>query len=133
MLLFDWTKIYNEANGSPSGIVRIFRMLVNREVPRNRKDPIFKAYQKDYSGRSFLLNGDVLLYNRYMYTNHQVAEYLGLAALRSSADYYAYGKITLPLIHCPVTEHEVVRNPLLFIIDDEVHFIYEDKENLSHH
>ena len=135
MFLFDWTKIYIESDGNIVETVRILRMLVERQIPRNRKDPIYGYSQKNFSGRSFLLHPDVLLYHSYKYTYREVAQYIALAALRSYADYISNQKITLDLVFMPGDQglSIIENNRLLYLEDDQVHFLYEEVNNMEIH
>ena len=54
MLLYDWKKIFLLASGQPSGIFTIFEMLVRDSIPRNKYDPIYKYYEINFTGESFL-------------------------------------------------------------------------------
>ena len=39
--------------GNVREVVRIFRMLVHKQIPENSRDPIYKYSQKDFSGGEF--------------------------------------------------------------------------------
>ena len=73
MFLFDWMKIYDASQGNVREVVRIFRMLVSKQIPDNRKDPIYKYSHKDFSGVSFMLHPDVLLYHSHKYTYREIS------------------------------------------------------------
>ena len=135
MFLFDWTKIYIESGGNVVETVRILRMLVERQIPKNRKDPIYGYSQKNFSGSSFLLHPDVLLYHSYKYTYREVAQYIALAALRSYADYISNQKITLDFVFMPGDQglSIIENNRLLYLEDDQVHFLYEEVNNMEIH
>ena len=126
MFLFDWMKIYNASHGNVREIVRIFRMLVEKQVPKNRNDPIYKYSHKNFVGSSFLVHGEFLLFNSYKYTNKELCIYYALASLRSYADYITYNKTTLDSLHCPVPLDEINDNRLLIVLEDEITFIYEE-------
>ena len=63
MFFYDWAKIYDASKGNVVEIVRIFRMIVEKQVPKNKYDPIYRYSQKDFSGISFMLHPDVLLHH----------------------------------------------------------------------
>lgn len=132
MLLYDWKKIFETAEGVPSACVLIFRMMTEGLVPKNKKDPVYKYFNKDYSGDSFLVHPDVLLYNRYKHENWEIAQYLALASLRSSANYFAYKDTTLDLLHVPVDRDLFETNSLLRIEDNKIHFLYEEVPTEKH-
>lgn len=132
MLLYDWKKIFDCAEGSPSDIVLIVRVMSEGLIPKNRYDNIYKYYTKDFRGHSFLAHDDVLLFNRYKHPSSEVAQYIALASLRSLAGYYAYGTTTLNLLHCPVDRELFNNNSLLRIEDDTLHFIYEEVPKEKH-
>ena len=126
MILFSWKKVFYHAKGMPSEIVRIFRMLIYRELPLNRKDPIYKYVGIDFKGDSFLAHPDWLLYNAYKHTNRDLAIYISIASLRPSADYLAHGVLTLDKLHCPVDPYEALEDKTLITLKDgKYHFLYE--------
>ena len=132
VFLYDWQKVYDEAKGNIVSCNRIMEMLITKRIPINRYDPIYMLSQKNFSGRSFMLHPDVLLYNSYKYTNREIAEYYALAALRSLPEYFASQKTTLDLLHLPVGLEIINENRLLSIDEHSVHFLYEEvtKEKL---
>lgn len=132
MLLYDWRKIFECAEGNPSDIVLIVRVMSEGLIPKNRYDNIYKYYTKDFRGHSFLAHDDVLLFNRYKHTSSEVAQYIALASLRSLAEYYAYKTTTLNLLHCPVDRELFNNNSLLRVEDDTLHFIYEEVPKEKH-
>lgn len=133
MLLYDWKKIFEISEGIPSDCVLILRMMVEGLIPRNKKDPIYKYYTKDFKGGSFLVHADVLLFNRYKHTNVEIAQYMALASLRSLAEYYAYGTTTLDLLHISMDKSLFENNSLLYIDDeDQLHFLYEEVPQEKH-
>ena len=101
-------------------------MLVKSQVPRNKYDPIYKYSYKDFAGDSFLLHGEMLLYNSYKYTQKELCIYYALASLRSTAEYFATQKTTLDTLHCPVPLETINDNRLLIISSNEITFIYEE-------
>lgn len=97
MLMYNWNKIYDTAGGSAVEVSRIVRMLVLKQVPKNKFDPIFRYGGIDFSGESFLIHPDMLMYNAYKHSYKDIVQYLALASLRPIADYLASGLITLPI------------------------------------
>ena len=64
MLLYDWKKIFRLAQGQPSGIFTIFEMLAGIVYLGNKYDPIYKYYEINFTGESFLIHPDVLFTTR---------------------------------------------------------------------
>ena len=126
MFLFSWKKVYEISAGSIPTIFLIFKMLVNSEIPKNKYDPIYKYYDKDYSGQSFLVNPQDLLYNAFRYKRKEVVEYLVLASYRSYTDYLMFGTTTLKVLNSPLPLHKLKQNRLLRIdSEDNIHFLFE--------
>lgn len=128
MFLFDWVKIYDASQGNVVEIVRIFRMIVEKQLPKNKYDPIYRYSQKDFSGISFMLHPDVLLYHSFKYKYREVAQYISLCALRSSADFISTQDPSLDVVLMPGLSPEKIieNNRLLEIDDDKVYFRYEE-------
>lgn len=126
MLLFDWKKVFDTAEGNIAVCNLIMEMLIKSQIPRNKFDPIYKYSHKNFVGTSFLAHGDFLLFNSYKYTSKELCVYYALASLRSHADYIAYNKTTLDSLHCPVDLEEINDNRLLIVLEDEITFIYEE-------
>ena len=126
MLLFDWKKVYDTAEGNIATCNLIMEMLVNQQIPKNKYDAIYKYSNKKFTGSSFLLHGDLLLYHSYKYTSKELCIYYALASLRSYADYIASYKTTLDALHCPVPLEQLNDNRLLIVDAKEITFIYEE-------
>jgi len=128
MLLYDWKKIFTVANGEPSGIFMIFEMLVKQSIPRNKYDPIYKFYETNFAGDSFLVHPDVLLYNAFRHSRRDIAIYLAFASMRSLGEYFASGDITLDLLEMPLDPFQHLENDdrRLYMEDDKLHFLYEE-------
>ena len=126
MLLFDWRKVFYAASGDPTEIIRILRMLVEKRVPKNKFDKIYAYSRVDFTGESFLVHPERLLYDGYKYTHREIGVYLAFASLRPLADYLAYDKISLNLLYVndTIKEH-ITDNRLLSVEGDELHFLYE--------
>lgn len=134
MFLFSWQKVFYYAKGKPSEIMRIIRMLVNQEIPRNVRDPIYKYADINFYGDCFLLNADVLIFNAYKHTVKDLAIYIALASLRSPADYLAHNVLTLDLLHSPINPEEYMEDKtLLQVRDGKIYFLYEEADNQTKH
>jgi hypothetical protein len=126
MLFFDWTKVYDSANGSISHCNMIMEMIIKKSLPKNRFDPLYKYSNINFIGRNFLIHPDMLLFNAYKYGQRDLAIYYSLAALRNVAEYRATQKITLDTAFCPVDLESIKDNRLLRIDEHNIHFIYEE-------
>ena len=131
MFLFDWQKICTHAEGKVVNTVRIFRMLVEKQVPKNKWDKIYKYSQIDFSGVSFMLHPDILLHHSYKYTYREIAQYIALCSLRSHAEYEATKQVTLDAILAPGVGADpflvLETNRLLSLDEDgQIHFLYEE-------
>ena len=131
MFLFDWQKICIHAEGKVVNTVRIFRMLVEKQVPKNKWDKIYKYSQKDFSRESFMLHPDILLHHSYKYTYREIAQYIALCSLRSHAEYEATKQVTLDAILAPGVGADpflvLETNRLLSLDEDgQIHFLYEE-------
>jgi hypothetical protein len=126
MFLFSWKKIYKNSGGSVDAIYLIFKMLVRGEVPKNKYDPIYKYYNKDYTGQSFIKDPEDLLENAFKYKKKEVVEYLALASYRSYTDYIMYNTITLDVINSPLPLHKLKKNRLLYLNpSNQIEFRFE--------
>ena len=126
ILLYSWKKILKHSGGSSKRILTILKSMTQTSLPKNRYDPVFQYYYKDFSGSSFLANPHALLVNRYKWKDKEIADYIGLASFRNTGEYLATGKLTLDLSHSPIGEDAINNNRLLRIDRGEIHFLYED-------
>ena len=126
MILFDWKKVFDSADGNISLCNMIMEMLIKEKIPRNKYDYIYKYAQKDFTGTSFLLHPEFLLFNAYKYTPRELCVYYAMASLRSYSEYMATGKTTLDPLHCPVDLETIKDNRLLIVLKDEITLIYEE-------
>jgi len=126
MLLFDWKKVFDTAQGNISTCILIMDMLIGNKVPVNKYDPIYKFSSKNFSGSSFLVHPEFLLYHSHKYTQRELCIYYALASLRSLPEYIATHKTTLDALHCPVPLDEINDNRLLIVDEKDITFIYEE-------
>ena len=132
ILFYNWSKIFKVSEKNSREICRILKMMSKREIPKNNLDPIYKYYNLDLTGKSFLMHDDVLVFNAYKHTQRDVAIYFALASCRSFADYMVDRTLSLELSRSPV-------DPRLYLYDQEIirvedgliHFIYEETPPLS--
>ena len=111
MILFDWSKVYDKANGNILQCNIIMEMIIRKYIPKNRHDPLYKYSKINFLGRNFLIHPDVLLYNIYKYEQREIAIYYALAALRNLADYRATQKITLDPPANPKADEPTAQEP----------------------
>lgn len=126
MLLYNWNKIFTKCEANPVEIVRVLKMLVEKQIPYNRYDKIYKYSDVDFNGDSFLIHPDVLLFNSYKYSYRDVCIYVALASRRPYAEYKVSGKRTLDMLHLPEEPIIMEDYSLLYIEDEEIHFVYEE-------
>ena len=132
MLLYDWNKIFEVADGNTFTIFMIFKMITAKLVPENKYDPIFELSKQSFEGESFMIHPDILLFNAYKHEYREIAQYLALCSLRPISDYQATGKIDLDTWRVDLDYELFKDNSLLRIEEDTIHFIYEEvpKEKL---
>jgi len=128
MVLFNWKKIYREAQGSTVKCVEILDMITYKKVPFNSYDPLYRYRNKNFSGDSFLLQPEILLENGFRYSPREIAVYVAVASRRKLADYVAFGEKTLSINHAPQVNKLIEDNRLLYIEKSEIHFIYEEAQ-----
>ena len=133
MLFFNWIKIFETCKGNPSEVVRALKMLVEKNLPLNHYDKIYKYSNIDFTGDSFLLHADVLLYNSYKNSYRDICIYVAMASIRAYGDYLTNGKTSLDLIHLPLDPFIFLQNPsLLYVEGDQLHFPYEEAPTEIH-
>lgn len=132
MVLYNWQKIFEIADGNAFTIFIIFRMVVGKLIPENKYDPIYEFSKQNFHGESFMVHPDILLFDAYKYQYNDIAQYIALCSLRPLADYQATGKIDLDLAMADIDPELFKDNSLLRIEGDIVNFIYEEvpKEKL---
>ena len=128
MVLFNWKKIYQEAQGSTVKCVEILDMITYKKVPFNSYDPLYRYRNKSFSGDSFLLQPEILLENGFRYSPREIAVYVAVASRRKLADYVAFGEKTLSINHAPQVNKLIEDNRLLYMEGNEIHFVYEEAQ-----
>ena len=107
MFLFNWKKIYEEAQGSSVAVLEIIEMVYYKKVPYNKYDSLYKYRDVNFSGDSFLLEPGILLEMSFRYDPKEVAVYIALA---------------------PNLINHIENNRLLYIKDGQIHFVYEEAQ-----
>ena len=111
--------------------------MVEGTIPSNVYDPLYLYSTINFTGESFLIHPDVLLFNAFRYSVKDVAIYLSIASLRPLAEYIANDTIYLPRELSPINplEHLDDRfSGLITVDDDKIDFLYEatpTKETLN--
>jgi len=126
LFLYSWNKVYDTAEGNISRCNMIMEMLIKKQIPDNKYDPIYSYSQLNFKGTSFLLHPDVLLFNSYKYSTVDISVYYALASLRSLPEYVVSQKTTLDLLHLPVALETITQNRLLILEKGNIHFLYEE-------
>ena len=127
MILYNWKKIKRESKGKVGDIVTILYILTYRkEPPINRKDRRFKFWTKSFHGDSFLVNPEPLFIQRNRYSDTEIAQYAGIASLRNHFDYRSKKDTTLDLLHYTGKEDILIKNRLLWVENDRIHFKFEE-------
>jgi hypothetical protein len=132
MLFYSWRRINKAAGTSSKRVMLILEAMLKESMPRNRYDPLFQYYYKDFTGPSFLVDPYALLHSYARDVDK--ANYLALASFRKFAEYKISGKLTLDLAHSPVGQDALNKNELLHVEGENIHFKYEDytiKENIN--
>jgi len=95
-------------------------------LPSNRKDTVYNYMQYNFVGNSFAVDLKPLFFEAKNYTAQERIEYLSLLSYRSFAIYMHDQIVTLDLSHANVGQDAINNNRLLTLIDDKIHFKYED-------
>jgi hypothetical protein len=126
MYFYSASKILKVIGRNPKHIILVLRAIRGNEVLPNKWDPVCWYLEKDFSGPSFLINIDDLIYYNHRYSRRDIMEYILLASYRNYGNYVTFKKKTLDLLHSPVGEAIINRNKLLKIIDGNIHFYFEE-------
>ena len=131
MILYNWKKIKKEANSKVSDILTILHILTYKLPPVNRKDRIYKYWQKSFHGNSFLVNPEPLFIQRRLYSDTEIAQYAGIASLRSLFAYNSTKDTTLDLLYYTGKQEIIENNRLLWIENGRIHFKFEEITSLK--
>lgn len=109
MLFFNYEKLYLASRGDSTSIVKHFK-------------------NKETTGINWILNEEVIYVPELDITDQQLAEYLGMCALRNYADLKVYGFKHLYIKQIPPWIPSVVyeTNPYLAINQNKLIFTYEE-------
>ena len=126
MLFYDWGRIYRKTGGSSKRILLAFKAHASSRMPLSVRDPLYNYLTTDFSGSSFMIKPHDLISNYFRYTPKEAAQYIGLASRRNYGEYTVSQNKTLDLFHSPVNQDIINQNRLLRIVDDKIHFYYEE-------
>lgn len=126
MILYNWPKIRKAAKNKVGNILTIVHILTYNLPPKNKFDPSFQFYGKNWSGQSFLVHPEKIFLNRHKYTDLELAQYIGFASLRSYAEYKVTRNTTLDFLICKGKEDTINKNRLLRVENGQVHFLFEE-------
>lgn len=126
MTLFNWKKIVNKTQGRAKDIFAIMHWMTFMSLPSNRKDIVYNYMQYNFVGNSFAVDLKPFFFEAKNYTAQERIEYLSLLSYRSFAIYMHDQIVTLDLSHANVGQDTINNNRLLTLIDDKIHFKYED-------
>lgn len=116
MILFDFEKIWLLSLGQPHLMIRYFKYLY------------LKRYDyRSLAGNNFIVNPEIIIRNPYRLSNQQLAEYLGLCALRNYANYQQSKEVNLELEYFPpwIPKQVVEANPLIELNKTKLIFLKE--------
>lgn len=110
MKWFNYEKLYLAARGDSSTIVKLFK-------------------EENVPGLNWILNESIVIDNPLLLSDRELAEYLGLCALRNYSDYTIYKSKDLDLYMIPlwIPEEVIKSNPLVEINKTHLIFKYEGK------
>jgi len=130
MIQYNWHKVFRATGGNSLEILRVIKMLTYSEIVVNKYDKLKKYENFDFKSNptSFLVNPELLYEAQNSFRSGELARYIALASCRSLADYLAFKTVTLSLYHSPVSLDVIgdINNKLLFIQDNQVHFVFEE-------
>jgi len=94
MVRYNWKKILKVTEGSIVDILLIVHTLTYNLTPKNYRDPLYKYWNKDWSGNSFLITPEAIFEKRPQFSDREWAEYIAVASYRNLNSYYENRKTT---------------------------------------
>lgn len=127
MVFYNWNLVNRELKSGGIKIRSILHhMVIRPKVPMtNRSDELRLFFHDWKNGHSFLLSPDTLLLHAGKLPDKYLVEYLEMASYRNYGVYKILGTITLDFLAFEEKEALINENPLLEIINGEIHFKYE--------
>lgn len=117
MIQFSYEKLWLLSFGNAEVLIKAFKKLHDGE----------SGYEV-LKGSNFIVNPSVVIDNPYRLTNQQLAEYLGILALRPLAHYKLHGYTDLDMARVPawVSASIVKTHPLITIKQSKLIFKEEN-------
>jgi hypothetical protein len=128
MIFYNWKKIHRATKGKVRDIITVIHGMTYDLMPKNKRDRLYKYYQKDFSGQSFLLYPERLFLHREEYEDIEIAQYVGIASQRSYAEYILSKDTTLDLFEYDGKDIILYKNRLLTVSENRIHFKFEDNK-----
>jgi len=134
MIKFNWEQVKRNCKYDPIQILQYFcfkeKIWLPNYLPKNYSKKLYHyATIADYPyGDSYILNIKPVLLNTKNYFTDDIYNYISLASARNYFDYKVRKIITLPTVIAKANKVELY-NPLLTVINDEIHFKYETEIN----
>lgn len=128
MVKFNWKRVLRISEYKPKKIYEIFKFLVvKKDIPEKKYTLNHRYYHVDFSGSSFLLYPETLLFYAYKHSYRDIALYLHLAAMRPWAHYEMFRKTTINVREIGLDLDNLLEDKTLCPVDDagNIHFLYE--------
>ena len=126
MIQYNWIKIKEATNGISTEVLLVIHTLTYNLTPKNYRDPLYKYWNKNWFGFSFLVNPEAIFEHRPEYSEREWIEYITLASYRNVNLFNDNGETTLDLKHSPVREDIIKNNRLLKVENNKIRFRYEE-------
>jgi hypothetical protein len=129
MIKFNWQYIKNMCGFDPINILQYLCFKENlwlpSYLPKNYPHHIYQVSKTPYPiGDSYILNIKPILMNQKGFFVSDIYNYIQLASCRSYFDYKVKNITTLPVVIAKANSMDL-NNPLIKVIDENIHFKYE--------
>ena len=122
VLLYDWTKIKKFSSGNVQLIKSIYQSMMGDPRPSKLRRTFDEI---DFSGDSFILNPEKLMWAFHNANQKDAANYLMLASRRNYAKYLITGDNTLPVKYINIPIATLEQNSLIEIVGTDIQFLME--------
>lgn len=118
MVFYDFEKMWIVSGGNSDLMLLYFKALVRGD-----------SFALPLKGENFIVNEKIVTQNPEKFSNRELAEYLGLCALRNYSNYRIHGITSLELEYVPnwIPANVVRSNPLINLNKSTIYFINEEK------
>lgn len=121
-LFFNIQELEKAAGSDSFRFLELLKRFYLKKLPKRIEKPI------NLVGSSFILNPEPLFYETV--DIGYVIQYIRLAARRDYLLYKQFGTVSLPRSFFPDIDYNSIKhNPLIKITEDQIFFIYENKDN----